>query len=51
MVLTYALTQTTTNAVEGLSARVRRAGFRVTTEERGALSSFLYIVAVKEGAR
>jgi len=46
--LTFALTQTTTNAVEGLTERVRRAGFRIETEERTALDSFLYLVAVKE---
>ncbi len=50
LVLTFALTQTSTRAVRGLAARVRRAGFIVETEERTALDSFLYLVAVKEGA-
>lgn len=50
LLLTFALTQTSTRAVRGLTARVRRAGFIVETEERTTLDSFLYLVAVKEGA-
>jgi len=50
LVLTFALTQTSTRAVRGLTTRVRRAGFIIETEERTTLDSFLYLVAVKEGA-
>lgn len=47
LVVTFALTQETTHAVEGLPERVRQAGFRVETEERTAFDSFLYLVARK----
>lgn len=47
-ILTFALTQTTTRAVEGLEDLVREAGFRVQTAERSRLESFLYLVALKE---
>jgi len=47
LTVTFALTQTSTRAVEGLPGRVRRAGFRIGTEERTALDSFLYLVAIK----
>jgi demethylmenaquinone methyltransferase/2-methoxy-6-polyprenyl-1,4-benzoquinol methylase len=45
--VTFALTQTTTRAVEGLAERVREAGFTVEREERTALDSLLYLVATK----
>lgn len=48
LAVTFALTQTMTHAVEGLSDRVREAGFRVETEERTGLDSFLYLVARKD---
>ena len=48
LVLTFALTQTSTRAVEGLPDLIRRAGFRIESEERTALGSFLYLVARKE---
>lgn len=47
-VVTFALTQTSTKAVVGLSDLVRQAGFRVVTDERSNLDSFLYLVAIKE---
>jgi ubiquinone/menaquinone biosynthesis C-methylase UbiE len=47
LVVTFAITQTKTNAVEGLSERVRQAGFLIDREERTALDSFLYLVARK----
>jgi len=47
VVVTFALTQTTTHAVQGLSERVRQAGFRIDKEQRTALGSFLYILASK----
>jgi len=47
-VATFVLTQTTTSAVEGLCDLVRAAGFRVDVEERSALDSFLYLVAVRD---
>lgn len=49
-VLTFALTQTTTRAVESLEDLVRTAGFRIEAAERNWLESFLYVVAVKENA-
>ena len=51
LAVTFALTQTTTHAVEGLSERVRRAGFRVEVEERTVLDSFIYLVARKNEER
>ncbi|MCG6927283.1 MAG: methyltransferase domain-containing protein [Acidobacteria bacterium] len=48
LLVTFALTQTTTQPVDGLSRLVAEAGFRVETEERTALGSLLYLVAAKE---
>ncbi len=48
LLLTFALTQTTTRAVAGLEGRVARAGFRIEKAERSRMGSFLYLVAVKE---
>jgi len=48
LIATFALTQTTTRPVRGLSDRVLEAGFRIETEERSSLGSFLYLVASKE---
>jgi ubiquinone/menaquinone biosynthesis C-methylase UbiE len=48
LLVTFALTQTTTQPVNGLSELVSEAGFRVEREERTALGSLLYLVAVKE---
>jgi ubiquinone/menaquinone biosynthesis C-methylase UbiE len=48
LIVTFALTQTKTNAVEGLSERIRRTGFLIEREERTALDSFLYLVARKK---
>jgi ubiquinone/menaquinone biosynthesis C-methylase UbiE len=47
LVATFALTQTTTSAVDGLAALVSEAGFRVESEERSSLDSFAYLVAIK----
>jgi demethylmenaquinone methyltransferase/2-methoxy-6-polyprenyl-1,4-benzoquinol methylase len=47
LVVTFALTQTTTRAVAGLPGLVSEAGFGIEVEERSALDSFLYIVAGK----
>jgi len=47
LVITFALTQTTTRAVEDLEGAVARAGFRIEKQERSALGSFLYLVARK----
>jgi len=49
LIATFALTQTTTSAVDGLSALVAAAGFRIESEQRSSLDSFLYLVARKEG--
>lgn len=48
LALTFALTQTTTHSVDGLTERIRTTGFRVETEERSAFDSFLYLVASKD---
>lgn len=50
LVVTFALTQTTTRAVEGLPEEVARAGFRIEKEERSSLGSFLYLLAHKQEA-
>jgi len=47
LIITFILTQTTTNAVEGLEEVVAEAGFTIEVEERSTFESFLYIVAVK----
>lgn len=48
LALTFALTQTSTHAVDGLAESVRRAGFHVESEERSNLDSFLYLMARKD---
>jgi len=48
LLVTFVLTQTTTRPVDGLPGLVSDAGFRVEKEERSALESVLYLVAVKE---
>jgi ubiquinone/menaquinone biosynthesis C-methylase UbiE len=48
LIATFALTQTTTSAVDGLSDLVAEAGFRIESEQRTSLGSFLYLVARKE---
>ena len=48
LAITFALTQTTTRAVEDLEGVVTRAGFHIERRERSALESFLYLVAKKE---
>jgi demethylmenaquinone methyltransferase/2-methoxy-6-polyprenyl-1,4-benzoquinol methylase len=51
LIATFALTQTTTSAVDGLSDLVTEAGFRIESEQRSSLDSFLYLVARKEERR
>jgi len=48
LIATFALTQTTTSAVDGLSDLVTDAGFRIESEQRSSLESFLYLVARKD---
>jgi demethylmenaquinone methyltransferase/2-methoxy-6-polyprenyl-1,4-benzoquinol methylase len=48
LIATFVLTQTTTRAVDGLSELVLEARFRIESEERRSLDSFLYLVARKE---
>ena len=50
LLITFALTQTTTNAVVDLERRVSQAGFRIQDAKRNRLESFLYLLAVKENA-
>lgn len=47
LIATFLLTQTTTRALEGLRDLVSEAGFRIVSEERSSLDSFLYLVAIK----
>jgi len=47
-IVTFAITQTTTSAIDGLPELVSAAGFRIEREERSSLDSFLYLVAKKE---
>jgi demethylmenaquinone methyltransferase/2-methoxy-6-polyprenyl-1,4-benzoquinol methylase len=48
LIVTFALTQTTTRAVEGLPELVSEAGFRIESVEWSSLDSFLYLTAIKE---
>ena len=48
LIATYALTQTTTKAVDRLPELIAEAGFRIESEQRSSLDSFLYVVARKE---
>ncbi len=48
LIATFALTQTTTSAVDGLPDLVGEAGFRIESEQRSSLDSFLYLVARKD---
>ncbi len=48
MIITFALTQTSTKAVQDLPERVARAGFVIEAVERKNLGSFIYLVARKE---
>ena len=48
LIATFALTQTTTSAVDGLSDLVTETGFRIESEQRSSLESFLYLVARKD---
>lgn len=47
VVVTFALTQTTTRPVVGLEAKARAAGFRIEEAERRNLGSFLLLTARK----
>lgn len=47
LLVTFALTQTTTKAVKGLAELVAEAGFRIEFEARSYLDSFVYLVARK----
>lgn len=48
LLVTFAVTQTTTRAVEGLADLVSQAGFEVESEVRSHLDSLVYLTAVKE---
>jgi len=48
LLVTFAVTQTTTRAVEGLADLVSQAGFDIESEVRGRLDSPVYLTAVKE---
>jgi hypothetical protein len=48
LIVTFALTQTTTRPVDGLPELVSKAGFRIGLAERSSLDSFLYLIAIKE---
>lgn len=51
LIATFALAQTTTSALEGLSDLVAEAGFRIESERRSSLDSFLYLTARKDERR
>lgn len=51
LIATFILTQTTTTAVAGLAEMVADAGFRIESQERSSLGSFLYLRARKEESR
>jgi ubiquinone/menaquinone biosynthesis C-methylase UbiE len=48
LLISFALTQTTTKAVVDLERLVSQAGFKIQDAERSRLESFLYLLAVKE---
>jgi ubiquinone/menaquinone biosynthesis C-methylase UbiE len=48
LLVTFAATQTTTRAIEGIAELVRQAGFKVESEVRTRLESLVYLTAVKE---
>lgn len=48
LVVTFALTQTSTRAVEGLEEQVKETGFNLESVERSTLDSFIYLRARKE---
>lgn len=48
LLVTFAVTQTTTRAVDGLAGLVSQAGFRIESEVRGGLDSLAYLRAAKE---
>jgi demethylmenaquinone methyltransferase/2-methoxy-6-polyprenyl-1,4-benzoquinol methylase len=47
LIITLAITQTSTIAVEGLRGLLNDAGFSIEKEERSAMDSFIYMVARK----
>jgi ubiquinone/menaquinone biosynthesis C-methylase UbiE len=51
LIVTYALTQASTRAVEDLEKKVDEAGLQIERAERTSLGSFLYLVAVKRNQR
>jgi demethylmenaquinone methyltransferase/2-methoxy-6-polyprenyl-1,4-benzoquinol methylase len=48
LIISFAITQTTTKAVVDLERLVAQAGFEIRDAERNRLESFLYLSAVKE---
>ncbi len=48
LLVTFAVTQTATKAVDGLADLVSQAGFNVESELRSRLDSLVYLTAVKE---
>jgi demethylmenaquinone methyltransferase/2-methoxy-6-polyprenyl-1,4-benzoquinol methylase len=48
LLVTFAATQTTTKAIDGLAELVSEAGFNVESEVRSHLDSLVYLTAVKE---
>ncbi len=48
LVITFAVTQTTTRAVEGLEENAFHAGFNIKTIELSMMDSFIYLAAKKE---
>ncbi|MFV2071870.1 MAG: corrinoid protein-associated methyltransferase CpaM [Thermoanaerobaculales bacterium] len=48
LLVTFAVTQTTTKAIDGLAELVSQAGFKVESEVRSRLDSVVYLTAIKE---
>ena len=48
LLVTFAVTQTTTKAIDGLAELVSQAGFKVESEVRSRLDSLVYLTAIKE---
>jgi len=51
IIITFALTQTSTKAVPNLDEKIREAGFKMEKIERSRFDSFLYVVATKDNTK
>lgn len=51
VIVTFALTQTSTKATVGLKEKIVDAGFGIEKIEKSSFDSFLYVVAIKENTK